>query len=110
MLLARGWSQRQVALALYAVSAAFGFDAMLFVNGGSRIPGAVLFVVGGAIVLALGHLRYHEVDELRASVRRNLGHRRQRAVNNLRIRRACQSLSSARRLNDMFAAIAEIGR
>jgi UDP-GlcNAc:undecaprenyl-phosphate GlcNAc-1-phosphate transferase len=108
MLLARGWSQRQVALALYAVSAAFGFAAMLFVNGGSRIPAVVLFVVGGAIVLALGHLRYHEVDELRASVRRNLGDRRQRAVNNLRIRRACQSLSSARRLNDLFAAIAEV--
>jgi hypothetical protein len=108
MLLARGWSQRQVALALYAVSAAFGFAAMLFVNGGSRVPAVVLFVVGGAIVLALGHLRYHEVDELRASVRRNLGDRRQRAVNNLRIRRACQSLSSAKRLNNLFDAIVEV--
>jgi len=108
MLLARGWSQRQVTLALYAVSAAFGFAAMLFVNGGSRVPAVVLFVVGGAIVLALGHLRYHEVDELRASVRRNLGDRRQRAVNNLRIRRACQSLSSAKRLNNLFDAIVEV--
>jgi UDP-GlcNAc:undecaprenyl-phosphate GlcNAc-1-phosphate transferase len=108
MLLARGWSQRQVALALYAVSAVFGFAAMLFVNGGSRTPAVVLFVVGGAIVLALGHLRYHEVDELRASVRRNLGDRRQRAVNNLRIRRACQSLSSATRLSDLFEAIVEV--
>ncbi len=108
MLLARGWSQRQVALALYAVSAAFGFAAMLFVNGGSKVPAVVLFVVGGAIILALGHLRYHEVEELRASVRRNLGDRRQRAVNNLRIRRACQSLASAQRLNDLFDAIVEV--
>ena len=108
MLLARGWSQRQVTLALYAVSAAFGFAAMLFVNGGSRVPAVVLFVVGGAIVLALGHLRYHEVDELRASVRRNLGDRRQRAVNNLRIRRACQSLSTVKRLNNLFDAIVEV--
>jgi len=108
MLLARGWSQRRVALALYAVSAAFGLAAMLFVNTGSAVPAIVLFVIGVTITLALGNLNYHEVDELRASVRRNISDRRLRAINNLRIRRACQSLSSANRLNQLFDAIVEI--
>ncbi len=108
MLLARGWSQRRVALALYAVSAAFGLAAMLFVNSGNALPAVGLFVVGVSVVLALGHLRYHEVDELRASVRRNISDRRLRAINNLRIRRACQSLSGAENLNDLCAAIVEV--
>jgi UDP-GlcNAc:undecaprenyl-phosphate GlcNAc-1-phosphate transferase len=108
MLLARGWSQRRVVLALYAVSAAFGLAAMLFVNSGNAVPAAVLFVIGIAIVLALGNLRYHEVDELRASVRRNIGDRRLRAINNLRIRRACQALSVANQLNEMCDAIIEV--
>ncbi len=110
MLLARGWSQRRTALALYAVSAGFGLAAMLFVNTGSGIPAVLLFVIGAAIVLALGNLRYHEVDELRASVRRNIGDRRLRAINNLRIRRACQSLSTATTLNELFDAVIEVGQ
>jgi UDP-GlcNAc:undecaprenyl-phosphate/decaprenyl-phosphate GlcNAc-1-phosphate transferase len=110
MLLARGWSQRRVALSLYAVSAGFGLAAMLFVNSGSGIPAVLLFVIGAAIVLALGNLRYHEVDELRASVKRNIGDRRLRAINNLRIRRACQSLSTANTLNELFNAIIEVGQ
>src|SRR5215831_5489888 len=110
MLLARGWSQRRVALSLYAVSAGFGLAAMLFVNSGSGIPAVLLFVIGAAIVLALGNLRYHEVDELRASVKRNLGDRRVRAINNLRIRRACQSLATAATLNELFDAVVEVGQ
>ena len=108
MLLARGWSQRRVALVLYAVSAAFGLSAMLFVNTGSGVPALVLLVMGVAIVLALGNLRYHEVDELRASVKRNLSDRRARAINNLRIRRACQEVSAATKLNELFDAVAEV--
>ncbi len=63
MLLARGWSQRRVALVLYGVSALFGLSAMLFVNSGSGLTAVVLFVIGVAVVLAIGHLRYHEVDQ-----------------------------------------------
>ncbi|MDX6577432.1 MAG: UDP-GlcNAc:undecaprenyl-phosphate/decaprenyl-phosphate GlcNAc-phosphate transferase, partial [Blastocatellia bacterium] len=85
MLLERGWSQRRVALVLYGVSALFGLLAMLFVNSGNSLTAVVLFVVGVAVVLALGKLRYHEVDELRASVKRNIGERRARASNNLRM-------------------------
>lgn len=107
-LLARGWSQRRVALVLYGVSAGFGLAAMLFVNSGSGVTAVILFVLGVAVVLALGHLRYHEVDELRASMKRNLSDRRARAINNLRVRRACDTLSSANDLNDLFGAIVEV--
>jgi UDP-GlcNAc:undecaprenyl-phosphate GlcNAc-1-phosphate transferase len=108
MLLDRGWSQRRVALVLYAVSALFGLLAMLFVNSGNSLTAVVLFVVGVAVVLALGKLRYHEVDELRASVRRNIGDRRARAANNLRMRRACQAVSSAATLDELFAGVLEV--
>src|SRR5438309_1673233 len=80
MLLALGWSQRRVALVLYGVSAVFGLLAMVFVNSGN-MTAIVLFVVGVAVVVAVGHLRYHEVEEIRASVKRNIGERRTRAAN-----------------------------
>jgi UDP-GlcNAc:undecaprenyl-phosphate/decaprenyl-phosphate GlcNAc-1-phosphate transferase len=105
MLLQRGWSQRRVALVLYGVSAAFGLLAMLFVNSGSSLTAVVLFVVGVAVVIALGNLRYHEVDELRASVRRNFGERRTRATNNLRVRRASQAVGSASSLPELLAGM-----
>ena len=108
MLLARGWSQRRVALVLYGVSALFGLSAMLFVNSGSGLTAVVLFVIGVAVVLAIGHLRYHEVDELRASFKRNIGERRTRATNNLRLRRACQSVASAMTIDELFRGTLEI--
>ena len=108
MLLQRGWSQRRVALVLYGVSAAFGLLAMLFVNNGSSLTAVVLFVVGVAVVIALGNLRYHEVDELRASVKRNIGDRRVRAANNLRMRRASQAVAAAATLDELFDGVLEV--
>lgn len=108
MLLARGWSQRRVVLVLYGVSAVFGLLAMLFVNSANSLTAVVLFVVGVAVVIALGQLRYHEVDELRASVKRNLGDRRTRAANNVRVRRACRAVASARNLSELFDGVVEI--
>lgn len=107
-LLARGWSQRRVVLVLYGVSAAFGLLAMLFVNSGNGLTAVILFVLGVALALALGNLRYHEVAELRASVKRNIGDRRVRAINNLRMRRACEALSSAASLDQLFDAVVEV--
>jgi UDP-GlcNAc:undecaprenyl-phosphate GlcNAc-1-phosphate transferase len=108
MLLQRGWSQRRVALVLYGVSAVFGLLAMLFVNSGSSLTAVVLFVVGVAVAIALGNLRYPEVDELRASVKRNIGDRRTRAANNLRMRRASQAVAAAATLDDLFDGILEV--
>lgn len=56
-------------------------------------------------MLALGHLRYHEVDELRAGVKRTVGDRRNRIANNLRVRRASVALSKASDLNELFDAM-----
>ncbi len=105
MLLARGWSQRQVALVLYAVCAAFGLLAMLFTQTGTRSTGFVLFVVVVVVIIAVGNLRYHEVDELKAGVKRTVGDRRIRVANNIRVRRASRALTKATELGELFDAV-----
>lgn len=105
MLIARGWSQRRAALVLYAACAAFGLVAILFTSTGSRVIGLGLFVLGVVTMIGLGQLRYHEVDELRAGVKRTVGDRRNRIANNLRVRRASVALSKVTDLNELFDAI-----
>lgn len=106
MLLARGWSQQHVALVLYGACAAFGLTAVLFTTVGSSLIGLGLFVLGVVTIIAVGHLRYHEVDELRAGVRRTVGDRRVRVANNIRVRRAALALSKASNLHELFEALA----
>jgi hypothetical protein len=67
-------------------------------------------VTGAAVVLALGRLRYHEVDEIKASLKRNfaLTSRRQRAIHNVGIRRSCRALGKAANLTELFKAIEEM--
>jgi UDP-GlcNAc:undecaprenyl-phosphate GlcNAc-1-phosphate transferase len=108
MLLARGWSQRRAVFVLYGVCAILGLASLLFVNDSGRATGLVLLVVGSAVVLAVGRLRYHEVDEIKASMKRNLGDRRLRASNHLRIRRACRAISKADSLARLFSAVQEM--
>lgn len=108
MLLARGWSQRRAVFVLYVVCAALGLFSLLFINETSRLTGLILLVVGSAIVLAVGRLRYHEVDEVKASMKRNLGERRIRAANHLRIRRASRAMSKAGNLGELFGAVREM--
>jgi len=105
MLLARGWSQRQVALVLYGVCATFALVALLFSRTGPRATGFVLFVVTVVVIIAVGHLRYHEMDELRAGVKRTVGDRRARVANNIRVRRASRSLAKASNLTELFDAV-----
>jgi UDP-GlcNAc:undecaprenyl-phosphate GlcNAc-1-phosphate transferase len=102
MLLARGWSQRKVALILYGVCASFGLAAVIFPASGSRLTGVVLFVISVTIITAVGHLRYHEVDELRAGVRRTVADRRLRVAKNIQVRRAARALSKSSDLHEMF--------
>lgn len=108
MLLARGWSQRRVVFVLYAVCAALGLASLLFVNETSRLTGLILLVVGSAIVLGMGRLRYHEVDEVKASMKRNFGERRLRAGNHLHIRRATRAMSKATNLEELFSAVRQL--
>ncbi|HXL81244.1 MAG TPA: MraY family glycosyltransferase [Pyrinomonadaceae bacterium] len=108
MLLARGWSQRRVVLILYAVCAIFGLLAALSTKTSSPVTGLVLFVIAVAVIIAVGHLRYHELDELRAGVKRTVGDRRVRVANNIRVRRASVALSKASNLNELFDAISHM--
>ncbi|HXC68712.1 MAG TPA: MraY family glycosyltransferase [Pyrinomonadaceae bacterium] len=104
MLLARGWSQRRAALVLYGVCALFGLAALIFPATGSKLTGFMLFVISVAVIIAVGHLRYHEVEELRAGVKRTVADRRLRVANNIRVRRAALALSKASDLEEMFEA------
>jgi UDP-GlcNAc:undecaprenyl-phosphate GlcNAc-1-phosphate transferase len=105
MLIARGWSQQRAALVLYAACAAFGLVALLVTSASSPLIALALFVLGVVTVVGLGHLHYHEVDELRAGVKRTVGDRRIRVANNLRVRRASVALSKANSFNELFEAI-----
>lgn len=109
MLLARGWSQRRVTLVLYGVCALFGMAALLLVNEASmRTTGLVLTVVGAVVIFGVLRLRYHEVDELTATLRRSFLERRLRVANNIRVRRATRTLSHASSLNEIFSATQEL--
>ncbi len=109
-LLERGWSQRRVAFVLYAACALFGMLALLFASegGGGKLTGLLLLVTGAAVVLIAGRLRYHEVDEVRAGLRRNIAERRVRAANHVRVRRASRALSEAEGLAEMLAAVRQM--
>ena len=109
MLMAQGWSQRRVALALYGVCALFGLAALFVVHdSGMQRLGLVLFVVSSVVVLGVGRLRYHEVDEVRATLRRGLSERRVRIANNVRMRRASRAMSKAATLSEIFSATQEL--
>jgi len=108
MLLKRGWSQRRVVLILYSVCAMFGLLAALSTKTSSPMTGFVLFVIAAAVIVAVGHLRYHEMDELRAGVKRTVGNRRVRVANNIRVRRASRELSKAANLNELFQAMTQM--
>jgi UDP-GlcNAc:undecaprenyl-phosphate GlcNAc-1-phosphate transferase len=108
MLMARGFSQRQAALVLYAVCAGFGLLAMLFVNTGTGMTGLILFVLSVVTVIAVGHLRYHEMDELRAGVKRTVGERRIRVANIIRVRRTARALSRASNVLVLFESIRQM--
>lgn len=107
MLLARGWSQRHVALVLYGVCAAFGLLATIFTKTSSPTTGFALFVISAAVVIAVGHLRYHELEEIRAGVKR-VGDRRVRMTNNINVRRASLALSKSRDLGEIIEAVSQM--
>lgn len=108
MLLARGWFQRQVVLILYGVCAAFGLLATIFTQTSSPTTGFSLFVIAVAVFVAVGHLRYHEMDEIKAGVKRNVTDRRIRVANNISVRRASLAVSKASNLAELLQAISQM--
>ena len=108
MLLERGWSQRRTVLVLYGVCASFALLTLLFASNSANVTALVLFVLGVAVVIGVGQLRYHEVDEIKASIRRNITDKRARGANNIRVRRASRSVSQANTLPELLAAVEEL--
>jgi UDP-GlcNAc:undecaprenyl-phosphate GlcNAc-1-phosphate transferase len=95
-LLAHGFSQRQVVIILYAVSAIFGLFSLflLWPHGGAI--GVVFVVLGCGIWIGVQQLGYLEFGELRRVAQRTVGQRRV-FVNDLAVRRAIAELQ---RVND----------
>jgi hypothetical protein len=81
---------------------------MLVNDPGMRTTGLVLFIVGAAILLVVGRFRYHEVEEVKASMRRGFAERRLRVANNVHVRRASRAMSDAATLNEIFNATQQL--
>jgi UDP-GlcNAc:undecaprenyl-phosphate GlcNAc-1-phosphate transferase len=94
-LLDRGLSQKQVVIVLYGVSAIFGLLSLLLLAPGGSSIGLTLVVLGVGIWLGVQQLGYLEFGEIQRIAQRTLEQRRV-FVNNLSIRRATESLKSAR--------------
>ena len=109
-LLERGFSQRQVVLILYSVSAVCGMLSLFLLYPSGSLVGIVLFVIGTGIWVGVQHLGYHEFIELGRVAHRTMEQKRI-IVNNLAIRRATEALSKSqdidgvgRVLRDAFEA------
>ena len=93
-LLERGFSQRQVVLILYVVSAACGLLSLFLLYPSGPMVGIVLFVIGAGVWLGVQHLGYHEFLELGRVAHRTIEQKRI-IVNDLTIRRATQALAAS---------------
>lgn len=91
-LLDRGWSQRQVVVVLYAVSALFGLLSLLLLSPGQAPLAIVLLVLGIGIILGVQKLGYHEFFEIGRMARRTF-EQKQVIVNNLAVRRGAEKLA-----------------
>jgi UDP-GlcNAc:undecaprenyl-phosphate/decaprenyl-phosphate GlcNAc-1-phosphate transferase len=93
-LLQQGFSQRQVVIILYAVSAVFAMLSLFMLWPTGSTLGLVLAVLGIGIWVGVQNLNYLEFGELRRVAQRTLD-QRLIVVNNLAIRRATEELKVA---------------
>ena len=61
----RGWSQRGFGALTRMCS---GWTNVIFTKTSLPANGFVIFVIAVAVIVAVSHLRYHEVDEIKAGV------------------------------------------
>ena len=108
-LLERGFSQRQVVVILYGVSAVFGLLSALLLYPGGPTLGVVLFVIGAGIWLGVQHLNYPEFFELHRLARRTL-EQKQVIINNLAFRRAIFRMAKVERLPELCQVLADTFR
>jgi len=90
-LLDLGWSQRQVVVALYAVSALCGLLSLALLTPGQAPLAVVLVVLGIGVVVGVQKLGYHEFFELGRVARRALD-QKQVFINNISVRRGAEQL------------------
>lgn len=93
-LLERGFSQQQVVVILYVVSAICGLLSLFLLYPSGPMVGIVLFVIGTGIWVGVQHLGYHEFVELGRVAMRTMDQKKI-IVNNLAIRRATEALSKS---------------
>jgi UDP-GlcNAc:undecaprenyl-phosphate GlcNAc-1-phosphate transferase len=103
-LLARGFSQREVVVILYAVSAIFGLVSLFLLRPGSAAIGIVFVVLGVGIWLGVQHLGYLEFGELRRVAQRTIDQRRV-FVNNLAVRRAIEELQEVHDYDHLYSVL-----
>jgi hypothetical protein len=94
-LLELGFSQRQVVLILYVVSAVCGLLSLFLLYPSGSLVGIVLFVIGAGVWVGVQHLGYHEFLELGWVAHRTMEQKRI-IVNDLTIRRATEALSRSK--------------
>lgn len=103
-LLKRGFSQRQVVIILYGVSAVFGLLSLFLLYPADAMVGVVLFVLGVGVWIGVQHLGYNEFVELGRVAHRGI-EQKQIIVNNLAIRRGIEELEQANSLLDVSQAL-----
>jgi UDP-GlcNAc:undecaprenyl-phosphate GlcNAc-1-phosphate transferase len=106
-LLDRGWSQRQVVVALYGVSAVFGMLSLALLTPGQAPLAIVLFVIGVGVVMGIQKLQYHEFFEVGRMARRALEQKKV-IVNNLAVRRGAERLARCHSWAKIIEVLQEI--
>lgn len=99
-LLDRGFSQRQVVVILYGVSALFGLLSLFLLYPGGATLGIVLFVLGAGIWIGVQRLGYHEFFELSRVAQRTIEQKRI-IRNNLTLRRASRALARVETIDEL---------
>ncbi len=103
-LLSRGWSHRQVVVALYAVSALFGLLSLALLTPGQAPLAIVLLVIGIGVVTGVQKVGYHEFVEIGQVARRALEQKRV-IVNNLALRRGSEKLAGCDDWHEMIGIL-----
>ncbi len=106
-LLDLGFSQRQVVIILYGVTAACGALSLLLLQPGARSVVTVLFVLAVGLWIGVQKLGYREWDELVRVAQRTLD-QKQVIVNNLAFRHAAQELESACDFAEIESALGRV--
>lgn len=103
-LLNRGWSQRQVVVALYAVSALFGLLSLALLTPGQAPLAIVLLVIGIGVVTGVQKVGYHEFVEIGRVARRAL-EQKHVIINNLALRRGSEKLAGCDSWHEMIGIL-----